>query len=167
MFKALPFLSEYALFQVWMSVDFVSVNMCFKQEQTETVRGKGKLQWEWMQYVNSGVSLIHQGLGAYSASQFTTTSPHKTTSMSTPPVFPLLHSASLLLGFQLLGEASLSFTYSLVLIVQEKKSTVLWMNWRADRRYSAIAHQVLERCLTSFLWFLLFKQTWIQIKWIK
>lgn len=74
-----------------------------------------------MQYVNSGVSLIHQGLGAYSASQFTTTSPHKTTSMSTPPVFPLLYSASLLLGFQLLSEASLSFTYSLVLIVQEKK----------------------------------------------
>lgn len=43
-----------------------------------------------MQYVKSGVSLIYQGLGAYPASQFTTTSPHKTTSMSAPSVLPAL-----------------------------------------------------------------------------
>lgn len=73
-----------------MSVDFVCMNVCLKQQQTGTVRGKGKLQWEWMQYVNSGVSLIRQDLRAYSASQFTTTSPHKTTSMAAPPLLPTL-----------------------------------------------------------------------------
>ncbi len=35
---------EYAPFNVCMSVDFACMSVCLKQQQTDAVRGKGKLQ---------------------------------------------------------------------------------------------------------------------------